>query len=137
MSFLSEPNVRAIRLWEPEIECCMCGEIGPHRHAVAYCCEPTHDEIGSMSTKYRGHEVGGMPACKACHDKHYNVSGHNIQRGSKCVSTNGHSISRSARLAGISGARLRGPRIRIVSVRAVALPKHCGWWIWVAVDAGL
>jgi hypothetical protein len=73
MSFLSEPNVHAIRLWEPEHECCICGDIGPHKHAVAYCCGPTHDEIGAMSSQYRGHEVGGMPACKVCHDRHYAI----------------------------------------------------------------
>jgi hypothetical protein len=64
-------DARVIRLWEPESECCICGKAGNHRHAIGYCCGPTHDDIGSMSTKYRGIEVGGMPACKECHDEFY------------------------------------------------------------------
>lgn len=68
-------DVHVIRLWEPEHECCICGEIGNHRYIVAYCCGPTHDEIGSMSTEYKNTEVGGMPACKTCHDRHYGIGG--------------------------------------------------------------
>jgi hypothetical protein len=62
-----------IRLWEPTADCCICGEETLLTHAVAYCCEPTHDEIGSESKTYPGHIVGGMPACKRCHDLHYGV----------------------------------------------------------------
>jgi hypothetical protein len=60
-----------IRLWEPWTECCICDEPTPLRYAVAYCCGPTHDEIGEESSEYPGTIVGGMPACKRCHDQHY------------------------------------------------------------------
>jgi hypothetical protein len=63
--------VTVIRLWEPLAQCCICGAETPLTHSVAYCCGPTHDEIGSMSSEYRDTEVSGMPACKDCHDRHY------------------------------------------------------------------
>ena len=66
-------QVSVIQLWELTAECCICGEETRITHSVAYCCGPTHDEIGSMSKEYPGTEVGGMPACKKCHDRHYDV----------------------------------------------------------------
>lgn len=66
-------SVTIIRLWEPTAECCLCGEETPPTHSVGYCCGPTHDEIGTQSTQYPGHEVCGMTACKPCHDKFYGI----------------------------------------------------------------
>jgi hypothetical protein len=66
-----------IHLWPNDSgECCMCEEMKRLDHAVAWYCGPTHDEIGSVSTEYRGCDgkpaiVGGMRCCKECHDKHY------------------------------------------------------------------
>lgn len=60
-----------IRLDEPWDECCICGCDTPMTHAVAYCCEPTYDEIGQKSSVYQGEIVGGKTACRPCHDKHY------------------------------------------------------------------
>jgi len=54
-------------------DCCICGCETPPTHSVGYCCGPTRDEIGSESSEYPGHEVGGMPACQPCHDKFYNL----------------------------------------------------------------
>ena len=51
-------NMQDGRMWG---DCPMCNQWRKLDHAIAWCCGPTHDEIGSMSTKYRGHEVGGMP----------------------------------------------------------------------------
>jgi hypothetical protein len=65
--------ITTIRLWEPTADCCMCGCETPLTHSVAYCCEPTHDEIGSESKTYPGTPVGGMPACQPCHDLHYGI----------------------------------------------------------------
>ncbi len=64
-------DAHVIRLWPVTADCCICGTHGVLTHSVAFCCEPTHDEIGSESSKYRGHVVGGMPACRPCHDRHY------------------------------------------------------------------
>jgi len=69
-----------IHLWPRDYsECNLCGEVKRIDHAVAYYCEPTHDEIGSISTQYRSTPehpaiVGGMSCCKECHDQHYSVS---------------------------------------------------------------
>jgi hypothetical protein len=57
-------------------ECSMCRKYRRLDHAVAWYCGPTHDEIGSVSTEYRSDNgepaiVGGMRACKGCHDQHY------------------------------------------------------------------
>ena len=60
-----------IHLDAPVTECCICGCETDLRYCVAYCCEPTHDEIGEESSMYPGTIVGGMPACKKCHDEHY------------------------------------------------------------------
>lgn len=64
---------QVIELWPDRFcgECPMCEQYRLLDHAVAWCCEPTHDEIGSMSTVYIGYEVGGMSVCKECHDRHY------------------------------------------------------------------
>lgn len=67
-------RVNVINLSELCAECCICGEETPPTHSVAYCCGPTHDEIGAESREYPGHIVGGMPACKSCHDRHYGLS---------------------------------------------------------------
>lgn len=66
--------ILTIRLCEPTTECCICGEITALTHAVGYCCGPTHDEIGTKSTEYKGLIVGGMPVCKRCHDEFYDES---------------------------------------------------------------
>lgn len=69
-----------IHLWPNDSgECLLCGEMKLLKHAVAYYCGPTHDEIGSISTEYRSTDgqpaiVGGMRCCKECHDRHYAVS---------------------------------------------------------------
>jgi hypothetical protein len=69
-----------ISLWPRDSgECVLCGEMKLLNHAVAYYCGPTHDEIGSVSTEYRGTPehpaiVGGMSCCKECHDRHYSIS---------------------------------------------------------------
>ncbi|MEO1503162.1 MAG: hypothetical protein AAFU68_02940 [Pseudomonadota bacterium] len=55
----------------PECECGICGKWGDWRNAVGFCCEPTHDEIGSESSVYPGLIVGGRAVCKACHDDFY------------------------------------------------------------------
>lgn len=74
-----------IHLWPRDSgECALCGEMKILNHAVAYYCGPTHDEIGSLSTEYRSTPespaiVGGMPCCKACHDRHYSNSPANRQ----------------------------------------------------------
>ena len=62
-----------INLSERDEQCPLCGEWQATglRHAVAFCCEPTHDEIGDESSVYPGHTVGGMSCCKTCHDNHY------------------------------------------------------------------
>ena len=71
-----ELGVTVIELWDRTIhECALCGEVKQCRHCVAYYCEPTYDEIGSVSTEYRSTDanpaiVGGMVCCKECHDKH-------------------------------------------------------------------
>jgi hypothetical protein len=67
-------SVTVINMNEPWAECCICFRECRLEYAVAYCCEPTHDEIGSQSTVYPGLEVGGMPACKKCHDEHYSLT---------------------------------------------------------------
>jgi hypothetical protein len=66
-------RIITINLSEVWLECGICGEETPDKFAVAYCCGPTHDEIGNESSEYPGHEVGGMPSCKACHDLHYGI----------------------------------------------------------------
>lgn len=53
--------------------CCICGDECPIKFSVAYCCGPTHDEIGSQSSEYADTDVGGAPACKRCHDRHYGL----------------------------------------------------------------
>lgn len=58
-------------LFPPVHQCRICGKDCPPDFGVAYCCGPTHDEIGSMSSEYSGTEVGGATACKLCHDQHY------------------------------------------------------------------
>lgn len=63
-----------IRLWEPTTICCICERETRLTHAVGYCCGPTHDEIGSESTEYRGLIVGGMPVCQPCHDDFYGIA---------------------------------------------------------------
>jgi hypothetical protein len=52
-------------------ECPMCETEQRLDHAVGWCCGPTHDDIGTMSTEYRDTEVGGMCVCKSCHDQFY------------------------------------------------------------------
>lgn len=51
-------------------ECQLCGKEAIIDHCVPFCCDPTYDEIGSMSTVYRGLKVGGMSCCRSCHDSH-------------------------------------------------------------------
>ena len=63
--FIDIPVI-VINLNPRDIECVICGKAGPWNHAVGYCCEPTHDEIGSMSSKYPGLEVGGATVCNKC-----------------------------------------------------------------------
>ena len=71
-----ELDVVVIELWDRSVhECPLCEEIKVCRHCVAFYCEPTYDEIGSISTVYRSTDgkpaiVGGMVCCKYCHDKH-------------------------------------------------------------------
>lgn len=72
----SELDVVVIELWDRSVhECPLCEEIKVCRHCVAFYCEPTYDEIGSISTVYSSTDgkpaiVGGMVCCKDCHDKH-------------------------------------------------------------------
>ena len=62
------------KFWPVVAICCICGEEHELSHSVGYYCGPTHDEIGSITTEYTdGGVVGGMPACKPCHDKFYNM----------------------------------------------------------------
>lgn len=69
-------GVSVIELWPRDIhECALCGEVKRCDHCVAFYCEPTHDEIGSVSTQYTSTDgkpaiVGGMTCCKECHDAH-------------------------------------------------------------------
>lgn len=71
-----ELDVTVIELWDRTVhDCAICGELKQCRHCVAFYCEPTYDEIGSISTQYHGTDgqpaiVGGMVCCKECHDKH-------------------------------------------------------------------
>lgn len=67
-------RVSYLELHPPVTNCCICDEETFLTHSVAFCCEPTHDEIGSESTTYPGHIVGGMPACPSCHDRHYGIT---------------------------------------------------------------
>lgn len=66
--------VMVIHLNEMTGNCCICGVECYLDYAVGYCCGPTHDEIGSMSTEYPGLEVGGNVACKKCHDDFYGIT---------------------------------------------------------------
>lgn len=64
------------RYWD---DCPMCGQEWRLDHAVGWYCGPTLDEIGSVSTEYRGTSeapaiVGGMCVCAACHDRHYGIA---------------------------------------------------------------
>ena len=68
-----EPAFTVIEMNTMNGDCCLCGEECILDYCVGYCCGPTHDEIGSMSTEYIGLEVGGMCACKGCHDKFYGL----------------------------------------------------------------
>jgi len=61
-------NMQDGRMWG---DCPMCNQWRKLDHAIAWCCGPTHDEIGSMSSEYFQTEVGGMGVCKECHDRHY------------------------------------------------------------------
>lgn len=74
MSAPERVPILTIRLWEPTTKCCICEDVTPLTHAVGYCCGPTHDDIGSESTEYRGLIVGGMPVCRACHDDFYGIA---------------------------------------------------------------
>ncbi len=71
-----EFDVAVIELWPRNIhECPLCDEVKLIDHCVAFYCEPTYDEIGSISTVYRSTDgkpaiVGGMTCCKDCHDRH-------------------------------------------------------------------
>lgn len=66
-----------IHLWpNDEGECALCEQWKRIDHCIPFYCEPTHDEIGSISTQYTSSNgspaiVGGMPCCKECHDEHY------------------------------------------------------------------
>ena len=67
-------QVITLDLWgPPTATCCICQADHDLRQCVGYYCGPTHDEIGSVSTEYPGPRniVGGMPACKPCHDEFY------------------------------------------------------------------
>lgn len=67
-------RIHTIYLWcdpEPLDECPKCGQVARINHAIGYCCDFTHDEIGAPSTEYRGETVGGMSVCKPCHDEFY------------------------------------------------------------------
>lgn len=67
-------GVTVIRLWPMEYDCCLCGCVTFDSYSVGYYCGPTKDPIGSITTEYSdGGEVGGMSACKPCHDKFYGV----------------------------------------------------------------
>ena len=61
-------------------DCPMCGKEKRLDHAVGWCCGPTRDEIGSMSTEYRDTEVGGMSVCKECHDALYAIRARNEEK---------------------------------------------------------
>lgn len=71
-----ELSIPVIELWPRDVhECALCGEEKVCRHCVPFYCEPTYDEIGSVSTQYRSTDgkpaiVGGMTCCKECHDRH-------------------------------------------------------------------
>lgn len=59
-------------------ECSLCHMEQRLDHAVGWYCGPTHDEIGSISTEYRGSDgepaiVGGMCVCQDCHDTFYGI----------------------------------------------------------------
>lgn len=71
-----------LTIWlnEPWATCCICEAETPMTHSVAYCCEPTHDEIGSESSVYPGHIVGGRAACKPCHDRFYGIETPRIEQ---------------------------------------------------------
>jgi hypothetical protein len=65
-------TITVIQLWTKTADCCLCGEETEDRFLVGYYCGPTHDEIGSITTEYSdGGIVGGMCACKPCHDDFY------------------------------------------------------------------
>ena len=66
-------QISVIRLWPIISKCAMCGVEGDHNHAVGFCCEPTRDEIGSESSTYPGHVVGGADVCQPCHDRFYGI----------------------------------------------------------------
>jgi hypothetical protein len=64
--------ITIIELWpHDEGDCPMCGQWRTLSHSVGWCCEPTRDDIGTMSKTYPGIEVGGRTVCKSCHDQFY------------------------------------------------------------------
>lgn len=77
---LTIDGVITIDLWPNNSGICnMCEQERILNHAVAWYCEPTHDEIGSISTQYTSSDgreaiVGGMCVCRECHDLHYGVA---------------------------------------------------------------
>ena len=65
-------TVSAIELWPRVYDCCLCGCETTDAYSVGFYCEPTKDAIGTVTTKYSdGGIVGGMSACKPCHDAFY------------------------------------------------------------------
>ena len=76
---ITTPNgpIIILNLDVPWGECCICEKETPLGYSVGFCCEPTHAEIGSIDPIY-GMEVGGMVACKDCHDEFYYGEGTHI-----------------------------------------------------------
>jgi len=68
-------DMQEARYWG---DCPMCEQYRRLNHAVGWYCGPTHDEIGSQSTEYRGPDatVGGMCVCQPCHDEFYGTGDH-------------------------------------------------------------
>ena len=71
---MNTDDITYIFMNSPIGDCCICGNECTMEYSVGYCCGPTLDEIGSMSTEYKNSEVGGMCACKECHDAFYGIN---------------------------------------------------------------
>ena len=65
-------NITVINLghssWD---ECPMCEKEGFLDQSVGWYEEAVLEDIGTILP--HGGEVGGMPVCKSCHDKHYSI----------------------------------------------------------------
>ena len=69
-------DMTVINLWEywgaDWGDCPMCDQEKRLNRSVGWYEEAVHEDIGA--TLPHGGEVGGMPVCQDCHDKHYGIT---------------------------------------------------------------